>query len=200
MARNPLSPFRTGGLAEGGFGSDPFMSLHRQMNRLFDDVFRGATGQMPSGQEQGGEGGMLMPQMDVSETDRELTICAELPGVSEKDIDIRLEDDVLVIQAEKKFERKDEQENYHFMERSYGTFQRALRLPGPIDPDQVQARFENGVLTVTVPKSEQQERSRRIQIQGGSRSGESGGGSEIKGESGAAGGKGSKGSSRPKAS
>jgi HSP20 family protein len=191
MARNPLSPFR-GGLMGGGFGGDPFMSLHRQMNRLFDDVFRGATGQMPSGQEQGGEGGMLMtPQMDVSETDQELKICAELPGVSEKDVDIRLEDDVLVIRAEKKFERQDENENYHFMERSYGTFQRALRLPGPIDPEQVQARFENGVLTVTVPKSEQQERSRRIQIQGGSRSGERGGARQIEGESGASEGKGS---------
>ena len=174
MARNPLSPFRGGGLMGGGFGGDPFMSLHRQMNRLFDDVLRDSTGQMPSSQGQGGEGGMLMPHMDVSETDKELKVCAELPGVSEKDIDVRLEDDVLVIRAEKKFERKDDKENYHFMERSYGTFQRALRLPGPVEPEQVQASFENGVLTVTVPKTEQQERSRRIQI-GGSRSGESGG-------------------------
>ena len=190
MARNPLSPFRGGGLMGGGFGGDPFMSLHRQMNRLFDDVLRESTGQTPSSQGQGGEGGMLMPHMDVSETDKELKVCAELPGVSEKDIDVRLEDDVLVIRAEKKFERKDEKENYHFMERSYGTFQRALRLPGPVEPEQVQASFENGVLTVTVPKTEQQERSRRIQI-GGSRSGESGG-TKSKAESGA----GAKGSSR----
>src|SRR5215207_108216 len=104
---------------------------------------------------------------------------------------LRLEDDVLVVRAEKKFERKDEKENYHFMERSYGTFQRAVRLPGPVDPDQVQASFENGVLTVSVPKSEQQERSRRIQIQGGSRSGKSGGATQIEGESGASAGKGS---------
>ena len=192
MARNPLSPFRGGGgLMGSGFGSDPFMSLHREMNRLFDDVSRGAMGQMPSGQGQGSEGaGMLMPHMDVSETDKELKVCAELPGVSEKDVDVRLEDDVLVIRAEKKFERKDEKENYHFMERSYGTFQRALRLPGPVEPEQVQANFENGVLTVTVPKTEQQERSRRIQI-GGAPSGKSAAteskeesGSEAKGSSG----------------
>jgi HSP20 family protein len=126
--------------------------------------------------------------MDVSETDRELKICAELPGVSEKDIDVRLEDDVVVIRAEKKFERKDDKENYHFMERSYGTFQRAVRLPGPVDPEQVQANFENGVLTVSVPKAEQQERSRRIQI-GGSRSGESGGRTQIEGGSGSSGAK-----------
>jgi HSP20 family protein len=164
MARNPLSPFRGGGLMGGGFGGDPFMSLHREMNRLFDDVSRGAMGQMPSSQSQGNEGGMLMPHMDVNETDKELKVCAELPGVSEKDIDVRLEDDVLVIRAEKKFERNDEKENYHFMERSYGTFQRALRLPGPVEPEQVQADFQNGVLTVTVPKT--QRRSRRIQISG----------------------------------
>src|SRR5918993_3658923 len=187
MARNPLSPFRGGGLMGGGFGGDPFMSLHREMNRLFDDAFRGSTGQMPSSQGQGGEGGMLMPHMDVSETDKELKICADLPGVSEKDIDVRLEDDVLVIRAEKKFERKDGKENYHFVERSYGTFQRALRLPGPVDPEKVQARFENGVLTVTVPKSEQQERSRRIQIQGGGSRSQKGGGTQIEGESGASG-------------
>jgi HSP20 family protein len=168
MARNPLSPYRSGGLM-GGSGNDPFLSLHREVNRLFDDVFRGGTGQMlTGGQGQGAEGAVMMPHIDVSETDRELKVCAELPGVSENDVDIRLEDDVLVIRGEKKFERKDEKENYHFVERSYGTFQRALRLPGPINPDQVQARFENGVLTVTLPKTEQTERSRRIQIQGGS--------------------------------
>jgi HSP20 family protein len=166
MARNPLSPFRSGGLMGGGFGGDPFMSLHRQMNRLFDDVLRESTGQMPSSQGQGGEGGMLMPHMDVSETDKELKVCAELPGVSEKDVDVRLEDDVLVIRAEKKFERKDEKENYHFMERSYGTFQRSLRLPFRVEPDQVQADFNNGVLTVTLPKTRAQDRSRRIQVQG----------------------------------
>ena len=188
MALNPLSPFQGGGLMGGGLGGDPFMSLHRQMNRLFDDAFRGSTGQMPSSQGQGGEGGMLMPHMDVSETDRELKICAELPGVAEKDIDVRLEDDVLVIRAEKKFERKDDKENYHFVERSYGTFQRAVRLPSPVDPDQVQASFENGVLTVSVPKSEQQARSRRIQVQGGSRSGSA---TQIEGESTTPGGKGS---------
>jgi len=73
---------------------------------------------------------------------------------------------VLTIRGEKKFEQTTEKENFHFVERSYGTFQRALRLPFMANPDQVQASFENGVLTVTVPKSGQQERSRRIQVQG----------------------------------
>ena len=79
-----------------------------------------------------------------------------------------------MIRGEKKFERKDEKERFHFVERSYGIFQRALQLPFPVDPDRVQANFENGVLTVTRPKSAQAERSRRIQVQGGR--GQSGGG------------------------
>jgi len=82
--------------------------------------------------------------MDVSETEGGLEICAELPGVNEQDIDVRLEDDLLVVRAEKKFERKDEKENYRFRERSYGTFQRALRLPGPVN----QIRFRPGSRTV----------------------------------------------------
>jgi HSP20 family protein len=167
MARNPLSPFRSGGLAErGGYGGDPFLSLHREMNRLFDDVLRGSFGVPVQSGEQGG--GMMMPHMDVSETENEVRICAELPGVSEKDVDVSLSGDVLTIRGEKKLERKDDTENYHFVERSYGTFQRSLRLPYAVDPDQVQASFENGVLAVTLPKGKEQERSRRIQVIGSS--------------------------------
>ncbi len=158
MARQSLTPFRPAGLAERGFG-DPFLSLHREMDRLLDDVFRGRTG----GPAQGG--GMMMPDIDVCETDQEVRICAELPGVSEDDIDLSLSDDMLTIRGEKKFERKDEKENYHFTERAYGTFQRALRLPYPVDPDKVRADFDNGVLTVTLPKGPEQDRNRKIQVQ-----------------------------------
>jgi HSP20 family protein len=165
MARNPLSPFRPGGLTERGFGEDPFMSLHREMNRLFDDVFRG----VPTAGARGRSGGdFVTAHMDVSETENEVRICAELPGVSQDDVEVSLDDDVLTIRGEKKLERKDEKENYHFMERSYGTFQRSLRLPFRVEPDQVQADFNNGVLTVTLPKTKAQDRSRRIQIQGAS--------------------------------
>jgi HSP20 family protein len=164
MARNPMTPFRPGG---GTFPGDPFLSLHREMNRLFDDVFRG-TGLPPAtgSQGQGDVGTFVNASMNVSETDTDIRITAELPGVTEQDIDVSLDDDVLTIRGEKKFERTDDKENFHFVERSYGTFQRSLRLPFPIDPDQVQANFENGVLTVTLPKTGRQERSRRIQVQG----------------------------------
>jgi HSP20 family protein len=176
MARNPLSPYRSGGMMERGFGGDPFMSLHREMNRLFDDVFRGSFGGQ-SGGSQGG--GAMVPHMDVSETDKEVRICAELPGVSEKDVDVTLDNDVLTIRGEKRFEREDEKENYHVSERSFGTFQRMLRLPFSVDPGQVKANFENGVLTVTLPKGKEQQRTRRIEVQG------SGSGAALAGQSGA---------------
>ena len=159
MARVP-SLFSPGGLMGAG---DPFLTLHREMNRLFDDVMRG--GGSPSG-GQGGQPTVLAPHMDVSETDKEVRIQAELPGVSENDVELSLNDDVLTIRAEKKQERKEEREGVHISERSFGTFQRSLRLPFQVNPDQVQARFENGVLRVTLPKTAPQERSRRIQIQG----------------------------------
>lgn len=196
MARNPLFLFGTGGSGRPG---DPFMSLHREVNRLFDDAFRGMT---PPGQEgQGGQGRQMLPRdqdpgqaglgqgglaqvalvphMDVSETDTELRISAELPGVAEGDVEVTLNDDVLTIRGEKKFERTDERENYHFVERSYGTFQRSLRIPYPVNPDEVRASFERGVLTVTIPKAKQEEKSRRIEVR--SASGSSGGGKTISG-------------------
>ena len=152
MARNPMIPFRPGG---GMFPGDPFLSLHREMNRLFDDVFRGVGLPAASGsQGQGDVGAFVNASMNVSETDKEIRITAELPGVTEQDIEVSLDDDVLTIRGEKKFERKDDKENFHFVERSYGTFQRSLRLPYAVESEQVQASFENGVLTVTVPKTD----------------------------------------------
>jgi len=191
MARNPLTPSRTGFGLLGG--NDPFLSLHREMNRLFDDVLRG-TGLPAAGgsQGQGGVGNFVNASMNVSETENEIRITAELPGVTEQDIDVSLDDDVLTIRGEKKFEQKNEKENFHFVERSYGTFQRSVRLPFPINPEQVQAHFENGVLTVTLPKTAQQERSRRIQVQGRGAGGQSAqGGQDASGSTGGAGGEGS---------
>ena len=161
MARVP-SLFSPGGLMMGG--GDPFLTLHREMNRLFDDVARGPV--QPGG-GQTGQGSLLVPHMDVSETDKELRIQAELPGVNENDVEVSVNEDVLTIRAEKKQERKEDREGVHVSERSYGTFQRAIRLPFQVNPDEVQARFENGVLQVTVPKTAAQDKSRRIQIQGG---------------------------------
>ena len=158
MARNPLYPFRSGGGLLGG--GDPFLALHRDVNRLFDEAFRGMPA--PGGHQQGSSGNIVHAHMNVSETEREIRITAELPGVTQDDVEVTLDDDVLTIRGEKRFEQRDEKENFHFLECSYGTFQRSLRLPYPIDPEQVQASFENGVLTVTLPKTGRQERSRTL--------------------------------------
>jgi HSP20 family protein len=167
MARTYLMPFGFG-------GSDPILSLHREMNRMFDDVLRTGMGGRGAGQDQGsGQAGFFTASMNVSETEKELRVTVELPGVSEQDIDVDLNDDVLTIRGEKKFEdqRGGEKEDFHAVERAYGTFQRSLRLPFQANPDEVRASFQNGVLTITVPKSAQQARSRRIQIQGGASQG-----------------------------
>jgi HSP20 family protein len=141
------------------------------MNRLFDDVFRGNLAEA-EGSNQAAQGGGIIPaRMNVSETENEFRITAELPGVTEQDVDVQLDDDMLTIRGEKRSEQKDEKENYHFVERSFGSFQRSLRLPFSVNPEQVQARFENGILTVTLPKTHQQERSRRIRVQGSGASG-----------------------------
>jgi HSP20 family protein len=118
----------------------------------------------------GGSVAAFNASVDVAETDKEIRVCAELPGVDEKDIEVSLDGDLLTLRGEKKFEQEkgDEKTNYHLVERGYGRFQRSLRLPFQANPDEVKASFQNGVLTVTVPKSAQQARSRRIQIQGAS--------------------------------
>ncbi len=163
MALNLLSPFRSSSAMERSWG-DPLFSLHREMNRLFDDVMRGSTSGAAMTMQ---NGDIMLPQMDLSETDNEVRITTELPGVSESDIDVALDNDILTVRAQKKFERKDDKENYHFIERSFGTFQRSLRLPFPVDPKQIQARYENGVLTITMRKGKEQERIQHIKVQGG---------------------------------
>ena len=155
MASRFLAPF-TGG--RGLIGRDPFLDLHREVNRLFDDTFRSF------GDGQGGRGGS-MPRLDIHEAGNALEVTAELPGVSQNDLDLRIEGDILTISGEKRNQREDK--NAHISERSYGTFQRSIQLPFTPNPDQVQANFRDGVLTVAIPREAQQDRSRRIQIGGG---------------------------------
>jgi HSP20 family protein len=156
MVRSVLSPFG------GSYGRDPFFSLQREMNRLFDDTFRGFGG----GSAEQQRGHVVEARMNVSETDQEFRITAELPGVEEKDVDVTMDGDVLTIRGEKKFEQENggPKESYHFVERSYGSFQRSLQLPYTVNPEGVRAEFHNGVLKLSLPKSEHQQRSRKIPI------------------------------------
>lgn len=89
--------------------------------------------------------------MDVTETDKEIVVEAELPGIDEKDVSLALQDGILTIRGERKHERDEEKENYRMMERRYGSFQRSVQLPDAVDEDKVEATFNNGVLKVSLP-------------------------------------------------
>jgi HSP20 family protein len=108
----------------------------------------------------------LMPSMDITETEKEFVITAELPGLERKDVEISLEDNVLTIRGEKKSETKpdDKNKNVHVSERSYGVFYRVLELPTKVDPSSVQATMSKGVLKITIPKPARPE-SKKIEVQ-----------------------------------
>lgn len=145
-------------------GSDPFSLFQREVNRAFDEVFRGFPAM---GRGAAGLGGFA-PNLDVRETEQGLEVSAELPGMSEQDIDLRLEGDLLTLAGEKKDERMQDQGGLHLTERSFGRFQRSFRLPFRPDPGQVQAQFDKGILHVALPRPQQQQQSGgRIQIQAG---------------------------------
>jgi HSP20 family protein len=127
--------------------ANPFLTLHREMNRLFDDAFRGFDLGLPSfGERQLGFG---WPNLEVSERPNEVKVTAELPGLEEKDVDIQLADGVLTISGEKKTETEDK--DRLFSERYYGRFERRIPVDD-IDVEKVKASFKNGVLTITLPR------------------------------------------------
>ena len=141
---------------------DPFLTLHREMNRLFDDVFRGFD-IAPFGSF-GGMGRMAgWPSVEVSETDKDIRVSAELPGLEEKDVEVLMSDGVLTIRGEKRSEVEDK--SRAFSERTYGRFERRIPLGWEVEEDKVNASFRNGVLTVTMPKSAKAAaKARRIAI------------------------------------
>jgi HSP20 family protein len=122
------------------------MSLNRDINRLFDDLLQPSA--LPTMADTAVATALITPQINVSETDTEIRVTAELPGVDLDDLEVDVMDDMLVIRGEKALERSDEDENYHFVECAYGSFQRTVQLPFAADPDQVQASFENAGLAI----------------------------------------------------
>jgi HSP20 family protein len=156
MASRYLAPY----VGRGLLGRDPFLDLHREVNRLFDDSLRDLR------DGGGGSGLILSPKVDIHQTDDGWEITAELPGVDQQDIDLRLEGDMLTISGEKRDERKDQKNR--FVERSYGGFTRSFQLPFTPDPDKVTADCDRGVLTIKLPKSAIQDKSKRISFGGSS--------------------------------
>jgi len=139
---------------------DPFrdmMALRDKMNRLFEDTVSG----------RGDETSLLqrnwVPSVDIYENEHELVLTAEVPGIEEKDIEIKVEDNTLTVKGERKMESETQEENYHRIERSYGSFFRSFSLPNYVDHDKIKAENTNGVLKITMPKK-QEAKPRTVKI------------------------------------
>lgn len=136
---------------------DELRRMREEMDRFFNSMF-GGTALAPR------EVSEWTPAMDVVETANEFIVSAELPGLEKDDIEIEIENNILTIRGEKKEEKREEEGRHYVYERRFGGFSRSFTLPTNVDPDRVTARFENGVLTVTLPKTEEA-RGRRIEIE-----------------------------------
>ncbi|MGQ0742506.1 MAG: Hsp20/alpha crystallin family protein [Alphaproteobacteria bacterium] len=135
--------------SQGGW-TDPFIALQQEVNRIFDNF-----GNVPMQTGNFAEfGRTISPRIDVSETDKQLEIEAELPGLSEKDIDVTVSGDILTLRGEARRESEEKKRNYFLSERSYGAFFRTINLPFEVDPEMVTAHFDKGILRIIVKKPE----------------------------------------------
>lgn len=159
----------TAGRPEGNYGH-PLLQLHREMDRLFDNAFRG-FGMSPRSRDFFSPlttGGLLKPQVDVGANDKEYSITVEVPGVDEKDVKVEIINNTMTIRGEKKQEKEEKEKNFYRVERSYGSFQRVLSLPDDADQEGVKAKFKKGVLRVTIPRKVLPESAvKKIEIKGG---------------------------------
>src|SRR5437867_5972729 len=140
---------------------EPFrdlMSLQDRMNRLFHESYRSQTSE-----DDWALGGTWAPAVDIYEQENNIVLKAELPGVDPKDVEIGLENNTLTLRGERKFDNEVKKENYHRVERAYGTFTRSFTLPTVVDQGNIKAEFKDGVLRVTLPKREEAQ-PKQIQI------------------------------------
>ena len=153
----------------------PFDSLRREVDRLFED-FAGGFWRSPFGRSffdiepawRSRSAMSAMPAIDVTETDKAYEITAELPGMDEKNVEVKVADDILTIKGEKQEGKEEKTKDYHLSERSFGSFQRAFQVPSGVDTDKIDAKFSKGVFTVTLPKStEAQKAEKKITVKSG---------------------------------
>jgi len=144
---------------------NPFDELHRQMDALVNSFFSGA--ELPWFAMGRGDEKTFYPTFEIAETDKEYHVSAELPGLTEKDIEINLEDNILTIKGEKKEEKDEKKKNYHLYERRYGLFNRSFTLPENVDQEKINANIKNGVLEILIPKKEiQKKTAKKIEVKG----------------------------------
>ncbi len=145
MAKKSLMPWRRN--KEVSSPRDPFLSFRREMDDMLERFIDG-HGFQPFSDQEG-----FAPAVDVKESDKEIVVTAEVPGIEEKDLDLSLRDDMLTIKGEKKSEREEKDKDQYYSERIYGSFQRTIQLPSEVDADKVSASHKKGVLTITLPKN-----------------------------------------------
>lgn len=133
-------------------GWSPFESLRTEIDRLFDD-FNPFGARRPLSRAFHAAAWPVAPAVDLVEKDGQYEITAELPGMDEKNVEVKIANGVLTIRGEKAEEKKEERKDYHLSERSYGSFQRSFRLPDNVDADKIEAHFAKGVLSVALPKA-----------------------------------------------
>ena len=122
-----------------------FTTLQDRMNRLFHDSFS-------EGRDESLTTSTFAPAVDVYEDEHNVTLKFEVPGIEEKDIDVRIENNTLTVHGERKFEKEEKEENYRRIERQYGSFTRSFTLPNTVDPNQIQANYDKGVLKIKLAK------------------------------------------------
>lgn len=135
--------------------------LRNRVGRLFDQTFNEFLSPLTSTEEMRGRG--WFPAVDIRETDDSLTVFCEIPGLKKEDVSITLENNVLTISGERKFEKETKEQSYHRMERSYGKFSRSFSLPSNLETSKVDASVQDGVLRISLPKVEAA-KPRRIAI------------------------------------
>jgi HSP20 family protein len=138
-------------------------NLARSMNQLFDDVWRGRLGRLA---DEAPLTGSWMPAVNIIEKRESIEITAELPGIDAKDVEVSVDNGVLTIRGERKFEQAAEGETYHRIESGYGVFERRFSMPSSVDPAKIEARFANGVMTLHLPKREESKpRSVKVKVE-----------------------------------
>jgi len=148
----------------------PLESLHREIDRLFDEFGRGwpSVGRSLFAAEPLWQRGLAVPAVDVTEDEKAYEVTAELPGMDEKNIEVKVSDGSLTIKGEKKEEKEEKKKDYYLHERHFGSFQRSFALPKGVDANKIEAAFKKGILTVTLPKSaEAQKSQKKIEVKAG---------------------------------
>ena len=147
------------------FPSDPFSAFREEMNSMLDRAFGRPLSLFDTPSLGHFGAGRITPQIDIHETDKEFTLTAELPGMDEKDVELLIDNGMMTLKGEKKYEKESEEDNARVVERRYGSFQRSFTLPSSVDEEKVSANFEKGVLKVKMPKGKDGKPSgRRVEI------------------------------------